>query len=49
MAALQEQRKPFELMTYPGKRHRITGEDQRVHLYSLLLDFFKRHLGETGD
>lgn len=46
MAALQAARKPFELMTYPGKRHRITGEDERVHLYSMMLEFFDRHLGE---
>jgi dipeptidyl-peptidase-4 len=48
MAALQQARKPFELMTYPGKRHRITGEAERVHLYSLLLDFFRRHLGDPA-
>ena len=45
MAALQQARKPFELMTYPGKRHRVTGEDERVHLYRMLQDFFRRHLG----
>jgi dipeptidyl-peptidase-4 len=44
MASLQQARKPFELMTYPGKRHRITGEDERVHLYRMMLDFFRRHL-----
>jgi len=47
MAALQQARKPFELMTYPGKRHRITGEAERVHLYRMMLAFFHRHL-ETG-
>ncbi|MEM1412257.1 MAG: DPP IV N-terminal domain-containing protein [Pseudomonadota bacterium] len=46
MAALQGARKPFELMTYPGKRHRITGEDERVHLYTMMLEFFERHLGD---
>lgn len=49
MAALQKARKPFELMTYPGKRHRIAGEDERVHLYRMLLDFFRRHLGAGAD
>ena len=44
MAALQQAGKPFELMTYPGKRHRITGEAERVHLNRLQLDFFRRHL-----
>lgn len=47
MAALQAASRPFELMTYPGKRHRITGEAERTHLYELLLDFFRRHL-EAG-
>lgn len=49
MAALQQRRKPFELMTYPGKRHRITGEDERVHQYGLMLDFFRRHLAADTD
>ncbi|MEE4172867.1 MAG: S9 family peptidase [Xanthomonadales bacterium] len=50
MAALQQARKPFELMTYPGKRHRITGEDERVHLYRMMFDFFERHLaGEKAN
>ena len=49
MAALQQARKPFELMTYPGKRHRITGEDERVHLYRLMFDFFERHLAAEPD
>ena len=47
MAALQQARKPFELMTYPGKRHRITGEDERVHLYRMMFDFFERHLASN--
>ena len=42
--ALQEAGKQFEMMTYPGKRHRITGETERVHLWQLQLDFFNRHL-----
>ncbi len=49
MAALQGASQPFELMTYPGKRHRITGEKERVHLYAMLLDFFQRHLGMPAD
>jgi dipeptidyl-peptidase-4 len=49
MAALQQARKPFELMTYPGKRHRITGEDERVHLYRMMFDFFERHLAANPD
>jgi dipeptidyl-peptidase-4 len=46
--ALQEAGKPFEMMTYPGKRHRITGEAETAHLWRLYLDFFARHL-EPGD
>jgi len=42
--ALQEGSKPFELMTYPGKRHRIVGEAENRHLWNLYLDFFERHL-----
>lgn len=44
MSALQKAGKPFELMTYPGKRHRISGEAERVHLNRLQLDFFQRRL-----
>ena len=42
--ALQEAAMPFEMMTYPGKRHRITGEAENIHLWRLHLDFFNRHL-----
>jgi dipeptidyl-peptidase-4 len=42
--ALQEAGKPFEMMTYPGKRHRITGEAETAHLWRLHLDFFNRTL-----
>jgi dipeptidyl-peptidase-4 len=44
MAALQKEGKQFELMTYPGKRHGISGEAERTHLNQLRLDFFKRYL-----
>jgi dipeptidyl-peptidase-4 len=42
--ALQEAAKPFEMMTYPGKRHRIVGEAENTQLWNLYLDFFSRHL-----
>jgi dipeptidyl-peptidase-4 len=42
--ALQEASKPFEMMTYPGKRHRITGAAENIHLWNLHLEFFSRHL-----
>lgn len=44
MTALQEARVPFELMTYPGKRHGIRGEAARVHLWTSALDFFERRV-----
>jgi dipeptidyl-peptidase-4 len=49
MAALQQAEKQFELMTYPGKRHGIRGEAERVHLNQMRLDFFKRHLQTSAD
>jgi dipeptidyl-peptidase-4 len=44
--ALQELAKPFEMMTYPGKRHRIVGEAENTHVWNMFLEFFNRHLKE---
>ncbi|TNE62107.1 MAG: S9 family peptidase [Alphaproteobacteria bacterium] len=44
MSVLQNKRKPFELMTYPGKKHGIRGEDTRAHLWHMALEFFNRTL-----
>ena len=44
ITALQKANKQFELMTYPGKRHRITGEAEEAHLGRLQVAFFNRHL-----
>jgi dipeptidyl-peptidase-4 len=44
MDALQESSKPFELMTYPGKRHRIVGEAENTHMWKMFLNFFDRNL-----
>ena len=44
--ALQKAAKPFEMMTYPGKRHRIVGEAETTQLWNLYLDFFGRHLAD---
>ncbi len=49
MASLQGAGKTFELMTYPGKRHRITGEAERTHLYTMMLEFFRRHLAPAEE
>lgn len=42
--ALQESARPFEMMTYPGKRHRIVGEAENTHLWNMYLEFFDRNL-----
>ncbi len=44
MSALQNAGKPFELMTYPGKKHGIRGEATQAHLYGRALEFFTRTL-----
>ncbi|MCC6729756.1 MAG: DPP IV N-terminal domain-containing protein [Chthonomonadales bacterium] len=41
-AALQEAKRPFDAMYYPGKHHGI--EDRHLHLYRLMTDFLKRSL-----
>ncbi len=44
MQALQEQTIEFDLMTYPGEKHAISGKSQRLHAYQTISNFFKRHL-----
>ena len=44
MQQLQEDRIPFELMTYPGEKHSIAGTNQRVHVYQMITRFLHRHL-----
>ncbi|HVZ99438.1 MAG TPA: S9 family peptidase [Caulobacterales bacterium] len=46
IAALQAHAIPFEMMTYPGKRHGISGKQAGVHWETTLLNFFDRHLQE---
>jgi dipeptidyl-peptidase-4 len=41
-SALQDAKKPFETMFYPGKHHGI--EDRHYHLYSVMTAFLKRNL-----
>jgi dipeptidyl-peptidase-4 len=43
--ALQKAALPFEMMTYPGKRHRIVGEAENIQMWNMYLEFFDRHLG----
>ena len=44
MAELQQKGKHFELMTYPGQRHGIRGEELQTHLMRTRMDFLNRHL-----
>jgi dipeptidyl-peptidase-4 len=44
MAVLQNSGKPFELMTYPGKKHGIRGAATRAHLWNQALEFLNRKL-----
>ena len=44
MTELQKRSLPFELMTYPGKKHGIRGKSVKVHLFNLVEDFFNRKL-----
>ena len=41
---MQERRYPFEMMTYPGQRHGVRGEDRQVHLWTMIFDYFDRKL-----
>ncbi|WP_444924170.1 DPP IV N-terminal domain-containing protein [Microbulbifer sp. DLAB2-AF] len=41
---LQDNGQQFELMTYPGKKHSLRGKQTRIHQYTMIRDFFDRHL-----
>ncbi len=36
--------KQFRLMIYPNKTHSISGQDARVHIYTMILEHFEREL-----
>ena len=42
--ALIKNKKPFEVMMYPGKTHGITGAAENIHLYTMIFDFLQHHL-----
>ena len=46
--AMQQRRKIYESLTYPGKRHRITGENEQAHMYTTFLEFFDRNIKNTN-
>ncbi len=37
----------FELMTYPGAKHGISGRSSQRHVYGMIESFFKKQLGGT--
>ena len=42
IAKLQEQKRPFELMVYPGATHAITGEGRQTHQWLTIENFLER-------
>lgn len=42
IARLQEEKRPFEMMVYPGATHAITGEGRQTHLWTTILGFLDR-------
>ncbi len=46
MQKLQSEAIDFELMTYPGEKHAIAGEGQRLHVYRQIDRFLERQLKE---
>jgi dipeptidyl-peptidase-4 len=49
VAKLQQEKKPFEMMTYPGAAHAIPGEGPRTHLWRTVTDFLDRTVKNGGD
>lgn len=42
--ALQNARKPFDMMIYPRRLHSISGKSTRVHLFNIITDFILKNL-----
>lgn len=42
--ALENSRKPFDLMIYPQKKHHMDGRDTKVHLFNLMTNYIKQNL-----
>jgi dipeptidyl-peptidase-4 len=42
IAKLQAEKKPFEMMVYPGATHAITGEGRQVHMWTTIENFLDR-------
>ncbi len=46
--ALVQANKRFEMMFYPMRKHGISDRPARIHLYSTMLEFWRRELGTSG-
>jgi dipeptidyl-peptidase-4 len=44
IARLQEEKKPFDLMVYPGATHAITGEGRQTHMWRTIERFLDREV-----
>ncbi len=42
-AKLQENKRPFEMMAYPGKTHGVAGEGAQTHIWLTIRGFLQRH------
>jgi dipeptidyl-peptidase-4 len=47
-SVLQQQGKMFEMMTYPGSKHAMFGQDVQTHLHKTITQFFDRTLAEKA-
>lgn len=43
---LQDNAQSFEMMNYPGKKHSINGRNTKIHLYSMIAQFFQQTIDE---
>jgi dipeptidyl-peptidase-4 len=48
IAKLQKEKKPFELMVYPGATHAIAGEGPRTHVWMTIENFLDRTVRNVG-
>lgn len=42
---LQDNGQAFQMMNYPGKKHSINGRHTKIHLYSMIAQFFQQTIG----
>lgn len=49
MTALQKRGIQFDLMTYPGAKHGLTGEGERLHAYTAMAEWMDRQLKKPED